>query len=127
MCCELIPPVDASTRHGLEAADQGGMRVLPRNEANPQLPAVAASTHQPRCFWSPNVCCSKIFGSAAGLVDMLARWVPSSKAATAAKVERCYTGARCAMLWINNSSREVCRVPHLVCCLQPFNAPHVST
>ena len=36
--------------------------------------------------------CAKIFGSAGGLVDMLVRHVPSSRAATAAKVERCYTG-----------------------------------
>ena len=37
--------------------------------------------------------CSKIFGTASGVVDMLVRFLPSSKAATAAKVERCYTGA----------------------------------
>lgn len=37
--------------------------------------------------------CSKIFGSAGGVVDMLVRHTPSSRAATAAKVERCYTGA----------------------------------
>ncbi|PSC73984.1 116 kDa U5 small nuclear ribonucleo component-like [Micractinium conductrix] len=36
--------------------------------------------------------CSKIFGTASGVVDMLVRFLPSSKAATAAKVERCYTG-----------------------------------
>ncbi|EFN60133.1 hypothetical protein CHLNCDRAFT_56589 [Chlorella variabilis] len=36
--------------------------------------------------------CSKIFGNAGGLVDMLVGWVPSAKAATATKVERCYTG-----------------------------------
>ncbi|KAI7837170.1 hypothetical protein COHA_008964 [Chlorella ohadii] len=42
--------------------------------------------------------CSKIFGSAAGLVDMLVRWLPSSKAATATKVERCYTGPQDSQL-----------------------------
>ncbi|PRW60836.1 116 kDa U5 small nuclear ribonucleo component-like isoform A [Chlorella sorokiniana] len=42
--------------------------------------------------------CSKIFGSASGLVDMLVRWVPSSKAATATKVERCYTGPQDSQL-----------------------------
>lgn len=36
--------------------------------------------------------CSKIFGNASGMVDMLVRNLPSSKKATAAKVERCYTG-----------------------------------
>lgn len=42
--------------------------------------------------------CSKIFGSATGLVDMLVRFVPSSKRATAAKVERCYTGPQDSVL-----------------------------
>uniref|UniRef100_A0A383VQF5 SNU114 homolog n=1 Tax=Tetradesmus obliquus TaxID=3088 RepID=A0A383VQF5_TETOB len=36
--------------------------------------------------------CSKVFGSASGLVDMLVQHVPSSKDATAAKVARLYTG-----------------------------------
>lgn len=35
---------------------------------------------------------SRMFGSAAGIVDMLVRHVPSSRAAAASKVERCYTG-----------------------------------
>lgn len=35
---------------------------------------------------------SKVFGSAAGLVDMLVQHVPSSKAGTASKVARLYTG-----------------------------------
>ena len=37
--------------------------------------------------------CGQIFGGSGGLVDMLVRHLPSSKAATAAKVERCYSGA----------------------------------
>jgi U5 small nuclear ribonucleoprotein component len=36
--------------------------------------------------------CSKVFGSATGIVDMLVQHVPSSKDATAAKVARLYTG-----------------------------------
>eukprot|EP00878_Enallax_costatus_P008789 GHUV01009187.1.p1 GENE.GHUV01009187.1~~GHUV01009187.1.p1 ORF type:complete len:741 (+),score=244.40 GHUV01009187.1:354-2576(+) len=36
--------------------------------------------------------CSKVFGSATGLVDMLVQHIPSSKAATASKVSRLYTG-----------------------------------
>lgn len=48
-----------------------------------------SSPHPPLLPLHP---CSKIFGNAGGLVDMLVRNVPSSKAATAAKVERCYTG-----------------------------------
>jgi hypothetical protein len=40
--------------------------------------------------------CSKIMGSAAGVVDMVVRFVPSAKAGTATKVERCYTGAAAA-------------------------------
>lgn len=36
--------------------------------------------------------CSAVFGSAAGLVDMLVQHVPSSKKATAAKVKATFTG-----------------------------------
>ncbi|KAL4855038.1 U5 small nuclear ribonucleoprotein component CLO [Chlorella vulgaris] len=42
--------------------------------------------------------CSKIFGKAGGLVDMLVRWVPSAKAGTTSKVERCYTGPQDSQL-----------------------------
>ena len=35
---------------------------------------------------------SKMFGSGSGIVDMLVHHVPSSKAATKEKVQRCYTG-----------------------------------
>lgn len=35
---------------------------------------------------------SRMFGSAAGIVDMLVQHIPSSRAAAASKVERCYTG-----------------------------------
>ncbi len=59
--------------------------------------AAAASAAYPHLLApTSQMACSKIFGSAAGLVDMLVRWLPSSKAATATKVERCYTGACCA-------------------------------
>lgn len=46
--------------------------------------------------------CSRIFGSAAGIVDMLTRHVPSSKKATASKVRTTYTGehrCRLQILW----------------------------
>lgn len=53
--------------------------------------------HRRACFPpllspAPPVWRSKIFGTAGGVVDMLVRHLPSSRAATAAKVERCYTG-----------------------------------
>jgi hypothetical protein len=38
--------------------------------------------------------CSRIFGNATGLVDMLVEHVPSSRVATAGKVSRLYTGPR---------------------------------
>jgi hypothetical protein len=38
--------------------------------------------------------CSAVFGSAAGLVDMLVQHVPSSKRATAKKVQQDFTGRR---------------------------------
>lgn len=50
---------------------------------------------------------SKIFGKAGGIVDMLVRNVPSSRAATAAKVERCYTGGLTAPVALS-CSYEVC-------------------
>jgi hypothetical protein len=36
--------------------------------------------------------CSRVFGAASGLVDMLVAHIPSSKVATANKVARLYTG-----------------------------------
>lgn len=36
--------------------------------------------------------CSRVFGAASGLVDMLVSHIPSSKVATANKVARLYTG-----------------------------------
>jgi U5 small nuclear ribonucleoprotein component len=36
--------------------------------------------------------CAKVFGDASGLVDMLVQHIPSSRAATANKVARLYTG-----------------------------------
>lgn len=85
--------------------------------------AVAATGADASLPPPPHVSCSKIFGSAAGLVDMLVRWLPSSKAATATKVERCYTGACCAVLCcdVHKFRRQpactaVSRLPCGACC-----------
>jgi hypothetical protein len=86
----------------------------------PQTPHLPPPTPHPLIV-STQVC-SRVFGAASGLVDMLVAHIPSSKVATANKVARLYTGPQDPnspiIQFMNSCSRSgacVCRACVVLC------------